>query len=195
MKTLKLFSPYQLSRMSEAEIRKEYSRLRSVANKRLARLQAQNIGKTARTGYRFPTIAQVESSSKATIASELADVSKFLKDERTTVTGEKKFLSDFQKMMTDKGYGDIVETPEEIYNTIEFLEQLREMHKDRILPSGDALDALQEAERLNIPREKLLNNIEIFVDHLDDLRGVLPTKGGRTFSSSRINSLINKWTR
>ena len=158
----KLYTPYQMSRMSEKEIRAAYSELRSVANKRLGRLEAQGLNMTARTGYRFPTIRSIEESSRATIASELADVSKFLKDERTTVRGEKKFLNDFQEMMIDKGYGDLVETPDEIYKTIEFLEELREIHKDKILPSGDTLDALQEAERLNISKDKLIENIDIF---------------------------------
>lgn len=191
----KLYSPYQLSKMSDSEIRKAYSELRSIANKRLSRLQEQNLNVTARTGYRFPTIAKIEESSRATVASELADVSKFLRDERTTVRGEKKFLSDFQEMMIDKGYSDLVETPDEIYKTIQFLEELRELHKDKILPSGDALDALQEAERLNIPRDKLYANIEIFVAHLDELQNVKPSKGGIEFSSRRINNLIRKWER
>lgn len=196
MKTSKKgYSPYQISNMSDAEIRAEYSRLRSIANKRLNRLQEQNLGMTARTGYRFPTIRQVQESSKATVASELADVSRFLRDERTTVSGEKKFLNDFKEMMIDKGYADLVESLDEIYKTIEFLEDFRDLHKDKILPSGDALDALQEAERLNMPKEKLLDNIDIFVSHIEDLRNVQPSKGGRSFSSSRIDSLLRKWTK
>ena len=189
----KLYSPYQLSKMSDSDIRKAYSELRSVANKRLSRLEAQGLGKTARTGYKFPTIKSIKESSRSTVASELADVSKFLRDERTTVRGEKKFLKEFQEMMTDKGYGDLVKTPDEVYRTIEFLEDLREAHKDKILSSGDALDALQEAERLNIPRNKLMDNIDLFVSNLDSLRDVKPSKGGAEFSSRRMNNLIKKW--
>ena len=97
--------------------------------------------------------------------------------------------------MTDKGYGDLVETPEDIYKTIDYFDELREQHKDKILPSGDALDALQEAERLNIPHDKLVDNIEMFVSHLDDLKNVKPSKGGAEFSSRRMNNLIRKWTK
>lgn len=190
----KLYSPYQISNMSDSAIRKAYSQLRSVANKRLARLEKQGLGMTARTGYKFPTIKNIEESSKATIASELADVSKFLRDPRTTVTGEKEFLRNFKEMMTEKGYQDLVETPGEIYKTLEFMEEIRETNNDKVLPSGDALDALQQAERLKIPIEKVKENIEIFVQHLDELEDVKPTKGGRKFSSQRLNALIRKWT-
>ena len=191
----KLYTPYQMSRMTDKEIRAAYSELRSIANKRLGRLEAQGLNMTARTGYRFPTIKNIEQSSRATVASELADVSKFLRDERTTVRGEKKFLNDFQEMMTEKGFGDLVETPDEIYRTLEFLEELREVYDDRIYSSGDALDALQEAERLNIPKEKLFDNIDMFISHVEELRNVKPSKGGAEFSSRRINNLIKKWTK
>ena len=190
----KLYSPYQISNMSESAIRKAYSELRSVANKRLGRLEQQGLGMTARTGYKFPTIKNIEESSKATIASELADVSKFLRDPRTTVTGEKEFLKNFKEMMTEKGYSDLVETPEDIYKTLQFMEEIRDTNNNRLLPSGDVLDVMQQAERLKIPMEKLKDNIDIFVQHLDELENVQPTKGGRTFSSRRLNALIKKWT-
>ena len=180
--------------MSESAIRKAYSQLRSIANKRLSRLERQGLGMTARTGYRFPTIKNIIESSKSTISSELADVSKFLRDPRTTVTGEKEFLRNFKEMMTEKGYSDLVETPEEIYNVLDFMEEIRETNNNKILPSGDALDALQQAQRLKIPIEKFKENIDLFVQHLDELEDVKPTKGGRKFSSQRLNALIRKWT-
>lgn len=190
----KLYSPYQISNMSESAMRKAYSELRSIANKRLARLEKQGLGMTARTGYKFPTIRNIEESSKATIASELADVSKFLRDPRTTVSGEKQFLNNFREMMTEKGYSDLVETPDDIYKTLQFMEEIRDTNNNRLLPSGDVLDVLQQAERLKIPIDKLKDNIDIFVQHLDELEDVKPTKGGRTFSSQRLNALIRKWT-
>lgn len=192
-KDYKLYTPYQMSGMKDSEIRKAYSELRSIANKRLGRLEKQGLGMTARTGFKFPKIAEIESSSKMTVASQLADVSKFLRDPRTTVSGEKAFLADFKEMMTEKGYGDLVDSSDQIYKTIEFLEDIRETHSNKILPSGDALDAMQHAQRLKIPMDKFKDNIDMFVQHLDDLDRTQPTKGGRTFSSRRLNALIRKW--
>ena len=194
MKKPKLFTPYQLASMTDAAIRKEYSKLRSIANKRLGRLQAQGLGKSARSGYRFPTIKDIESSSRATVASELADVSRFLRDPRTTVTGEKSFLENFKEMMSEKGYADLVETPDDVYKVLEFMEEIREENNNKVLPSGDALDALQQVQRLKIPMDRFKENIDLFVQHLDDLENVQPTKGGRKFSTQRLNALIRKWT-
>lgn len=193
MKKPKLFSSYQIGSMSEKEIRAEYSRLRSIANKRLGRLESQGLNRTARSGYRFPTIKQIEQSSKSTTASELADVSKFLKDIHSTVTGEKKFIKEFQETMIEKGYGDLVETVDDIYKMVDFMDEMREIYGDKLYSSGDLLDVLTEAERLNIPHDKLKEHIDLFVSNVDAMKGVQPTKGGKTFSSSRINSLVKKW--
>lgn len=191
-KSYERFTPYKINKMTESQIRREYSKLRSVANKRLTRMQKLNIGMKAREGFRFPTIKEIEGSIYS-VGSMLADVSKWVSDYRSSVTGEKQFLNDFQEMFTEKGYGDLVETPEQIYTTIKFLESIREDYNDQLLPSGDALDALQQAERLKIPHEILLENIDLFVAHLDDLENVQPTKGGRKFSTRRLNALIKKW--
>ena len=195
-----IYTPYKMESMTEAQIRAEYSKLRSVANKRLQRLDSAGIGMRALSGYRFPTIAQIQSSSKDTVASELANVSRWLGDYRSTITGERQFISEFQEMMRSKDYGSLVETPEDVYKVIGLLDDLREKYKNDLLRyrSGltdkDIFDALQQAQRLRMPIEALKQNIELFVANMDALEKVQPTKGGRTFSSSRVNALVRKWT-
>lgn len=196
-----VYTPYRMESMSESQIRAEYSKMRSIANKRLRRLESAGIGMRALSGYKFPTIAQIESSSKSTVASELASVSRWLGDYRSTITGERQYISEFQDMMRGKGYGDLVKTSEDVYNVVRLLDDLREKHKNELLKyrSGltdqDIFDALQQAQRLNMPIEALKKNIELFVANMDALEKVQPTKGGRTFSSSRVNALVRKWTK
>ena len=199
-----IYTPYKMESMTEAQIRAEYSKLRSVANKRLQRLDSAGIGMRALSGYRFPTIAQIESSSKDTVASELANVSRWLGDYRSTLTGERQFLEEFRSMMRSKNdgmYASLVDTVQGTYELIGLLDDLRERYKNDLLRyrSGltdkDIFDALQQAQRLNMPVEALKQNIELFVANMDALEKVQPTKGGRTFSSSRVNALVRKWTK
>ena len=196
-----IYTPYKMESMTEAQIRAEYSKLRSVANKRLQRLGSAGIGARALSGYRFPTIAQIQSSSKDTVASELANVSRWLSDYRSTLTGERQFIAEFKEMMQGKGYGSLVETPEDVYKVVGLLDDLRDKYKNDLLRyrSGltdkDIFDALQQAQRLKMPIEALEKNIELFVANMDALEKVQPTKGGRTFSSSRVNALVRKWTK
>lgn len=200
-KKYEVYTPYNMGSMTEKQIRAEYSKLRSVANKRLQRLQESGLGMRALKGYKFPTIAQIESSSKSTVSSELASVSRWLSDYRSTITGEKQFISEFQDMMLGKGYGDLVKTPEDVYKVVEMLDDLREKHKNDLLKyragltDQDIFDALQQAQRLKIPVDALKKNIELFVANMDALEKVQPTKGGRTFGSNRINALVRKWTK
>lgn len=191
----KLYTPYQIEKMSDAAINKAYSQLRSIANKRLQRMQAQDIGKRAREGFRFPTIKEVQESSKWSMESQLADVSRFLRSERTTVSGEKKFLNEFVEQMQEKGYGDLVKSYDDIYNTIEFMDQMREQYSDKVFDSGDALDAYQHAQALGIPKEKIKDNIELFISHVDEFTNIQPNRNGKPIGQKRLNNLIKKWTK
>lgn len=186
-----LFTPSQVRKLSDKAARAAYSELRSIANKRIQRKNKQGLG---RSSTLFPTIQQITESSFSTIQSALADVSKFLKSPRTTVSGEKKFLADFKETMIEKGYADLVETQEEIYNMIDYMEYLREQYSDKLFDSGDALDVLQEGERLNIKLEDLKANYEVFASNLEAMEKLRPSPKGAQFSQRRISNFIKKWS-
>lgn len=189
----KLFTKYQTGKMSGAEINKAYSNLRKIANKRLQRLQAQNLGRSAREGFRFPTIKEINGSSRWNVESKLLEVSQFLRSERTTVTGEKRFIADFVSNMESMGYGDLVTNLDDIYNMLEYMEYLREQYGNKLFDSGDALDVLQQAQRLNIPIDKVTKNYDLFASNLNKMEKLKPSKSGVEFSQRRINNLIKKW--
>ena len=186
---MKLFTPSQIGKMSARAINAAYSGLRSVANKRIQRMTAQGLG---RNKSLFPTIQQINDSSFGDMRSALADVSTFLRSSRTTVRGEKKFLSEFKETMIEKGYSDLVETQEDIYNLIDYMEYLREMYSDKLFDSGDALDVLQESQRLNIKLEDLKANYEVFASNLEAMEKLRPSPGGAQFSQRRLNNFIKK---
>ena len=188
---MRSFIPHSKIRSTaESVLRKSYSELRSVANKRIQRLSGQGLG---RNRSLFPTIQQIQESGLHSIGSALADVQTFLRSSRTTVKGEKRFLNEFRKTMTEKGYGDLVESNEDIYNMIDYMDYLREQYGEKLFDSGDALDVLQEGQRLNIPPEKLRDNYELFASNIDKMEKLRRSPGGREFSQSRINKLIKKW--
>ena len=187
------YRPSEISRMSESEIRKEYSRLRSIANKRLMRQESAGVGIRARTGFRFATIEQIESSSKWTVSSQLADVSAFLRSPRTTVKGEKRFLSQFRDRMVADGRGELVDTVDKIYNLLELLDEKREELGAALFSSGDVFDVYEEADRLNMPFDMVQDNYSILLENIDKLENIEPTKGGRSFDKRRMDALIRKW--
>ena len=191
---MKLYSPYQIHKMSDRDINRAYSSLRSIANKRLQRMQAQNIGIRAREGFRFPTIAQINESSKDTVSAALADVSAWLRSDRTTIKGEKKAVAQFQSVITELGYSDLVSDLDKTYQTMKYLEKLREDFSDKVYDSGDALDVIQHAERLNISKEILDANINTFVEHSKKfLKIKAPNRTG--YTPVAVQRMIDKYTK
>ena len=95
--------------------------------------------------------------------------------------------------MIEKGYSDLVSTNEDIYNMIDYMDYLREQYGEKLFDSGDALDVLQEGQRLNIPPEKLRENYDLFASNIDKMEKLRKSPGGREFSQARINKLIKKW--
>ena len=181
----------QIRTASDATLRKMYSEFRSVANKRIQRLNKAGLRESASL---FPTIQQIRDTDKIDMRSALADVQKFLRSPRTTVSGQKKFMNEFKETMIEKGYGDLVESNEDINRMINYMDYLREMYSEKLFDSGDALDVLQEGQRLNIPLEKLQENYDLFASNLDKMEKLRRSPGGREFSQSRINKLIKKWS-
>lgn len=187
-------NPYKISKMSLSEINKEYTRLRAIANKRIARLEQAGMRAWGReSGIPFATIQQIKESSKWDVASQLAEVSRFLR-KRSTVTTERRYLESFSDIMKSKGYGSLVATYSDAYALMDFMEEMREQYSDKVFDSGDALDVLKEAERLKIPLDKVKANFEEFMAHVDELEKVNPSKNGTEFSQRRINNLIKKWS-
>lgn len=102
------YTPYALlvklgkEEITEKDLRKEYTRLRNIAQKRVARLKAdpllkhlENVKDAISTG--FPTLKEIGKSSTA-LAGNLASVRAFLGKEESTVYGaRRKFERNVQK--------------------------------------------------------------------------------------------------
>ena len=94
-----VYYPYRLEQMDESALRKEYTRLRKIANKRLARLQASKykdseLAKEYAGG--FEILANVSDLPR-----ELTALARFVASERSSITGlkqiEKKSISTLQQ--------------------------------------------------------------------------------------------------
>ena len=94
-----IYYPYRLEQMDENALRKEYTRLRKIANKRLARLQASkykdtDLAKEYAGG--FEILANV-----ADLPRELTVLARFVASERSSITGlqriEKQSISTLHK--------------------------------------------------------------------------------------------------
>lgn len=184
-------TPSKIGKMTSSEINKEYSRLRSIANKRIGRLAKQGL---TRNVTKFATIQQIKDSSKWDVGSQLAEVSRFLRMKESTVTGAKEKIDDFRSSIIDMGFGNLVSNIEDSLKLMNYFDTLRERISDKLYDSGDALDVYEQGQRLNIPTEKLVEHYDEFVSNLSKLEKVKLSKNGNEFSQRRINNLIKKWS-
>ena len=97
-----VYYPYRLEQMDESALRKEYTRLRKIANKRLARLQASKYkdSELAREyAGGFEILANV-----ADLPRELTVLARFVASEKSSITGLKKMETKAISTLHQHGY-------------------------------------------------------------------------------------------
>lgn len=132
------------------DVRKEYSRLRSIWRKRYERLLKSdykdiNIVKD-RPIQRYKQLKDITSDRELYhLLSELATI---IGSDRTTVTGLKKREKE-QMVHINDVYGTELKTHEDFQNFGRFMEQLRDFASDRIYDSDFAVDLYSDGEKLS----------------------------------------------
>lgn len=132
------------------EVRKEYSRLRSIWRKRYERLLKSdykdiNLVKD-RPIQRYKQLKEITSDRE--IYHLLSELSTIIESDRTTVTGLKKQEKEQMKHINDV-YGTELKTHEDLLNFGRFMEQIRDFASDRIYDSDFAVDLYSDGEKLS----------------------------------------------
>jgi len=132
------------------DVRKEYSRLRSIWRKRYERILKSdykdvNIVKD-RPIQRYKPLKDITSDRE--IYHLLSELATIIESNRTTVTGLKKLEKEQMQHINDV-YGTELKTHEDILNFGRFMEQLRDFASDRIYDSDFAVDLYSDGEKLS----------------------------------------------
>ena len=132
------------------DVRKEYSRLRSIWRKRYERLLKSdykdiNLVKD-RPIQRYKQLKDITSDRE--IYHLLSELATIIASDRTTVTGLKKQEKEQMRHINDV-YGTELKTHEDLLNFGSFMEQLRDFASDRIYDSDFAVDLYSEGEKLS----------------------------------------------
>lgn len=112
-----LYTPYALESWPDRQMRKEYTRLRDIAQKRLKRLSQDPISGTSDV-YKefaggFPTIKAMRGDRKA-LEQALADVARFVRSKESTVGGARESF----KARLGAGGIDADDVPEDQYTSL-----------------------------------------------------------------------------
>lgn len=132
------------------DVRKEYSRLRSIWRKRYERLLKSDYKDinlvTDRPIQRYKHLKDITSDRE--IYHLLSELSTIITSDRTTVTGLKKQEKQQMQHINDV-YGTELKTHEDLLNFGCFMEQLRDFASDRIYDSDFAVDLYSDGEKLS----------------------------------------------
>lgn len=144
------------------DVRKEYSRLRSIWRKRYERLLKSdykdiNLVKD-RPIQRYKQLKDITSDRE--IYHLLSELATIIASDRTTVTGLKKQEKEQMQHLNDV-YGTNLKTHTDLLNFGKFMEQLRDFASDRIYDSDFAVDLYSEGEKLST--SKLLDLYKEFL--------------------------------
>lgn len=132
------------------DVRKEYSRLRSIWRKRYERLLKSDYKDinlvTDRPIQRYKQLKDI--SSDREIYHLLSELATIIGSDRTTVTGLKKREKEQMAHINDV-YGTELKTHEDFLNFGSFMEQIRDFASDRIYDSDFAVDLYSDGEKLS----------------------------------------------
>lgn len=121
------YTYYNLDSRTESELRKEYSRLRAIANKRITRLEKAGFGESPileRYGQGFTKTSSIAKGDIASIKKALYELVWFSSDERSTVSGERKAMAKEIGKLRESGY-DFV-TTDNYYKFKRFMQEMRD---------------------------------------------------------------------
>lgn len=132
------------------DVRKEYSRLRSIWRKRYERILKSdykdiNLVKD-RPIQRYKQLKDITSDRE--IYHLLSELATIIASDRTTVTGLKKQEKEQMQHINDV-YGTELKTHEDLLNFGRFMEQLRDFASDRIYDSDFAVELYSDGEKLS----------------------------------------------
>lgn len=131
------------------DVRKEYSRLRSIWRKRYERLLKSDYKDinlvTDRPIQRYKQLKDITSDRE--IYHLLSELATIIASDITTVTGLKKREKEQMQHINDV-YGTELKTHEDLLNFGIFMEQLRDFASDRIYDSDFAVDLYSDGEKL-----------------------------------------------
>ena len=166
------YTPSNLKAMLEgdkelsSQVRKEYTRLRDVAQKRLKRLKAAGYEDTE--GYKrnvahYPKLKDIQTKSE--LAQRLSDLSRFIKSELSTVSGIKERERKTLESLSEHGYDFVNEG--NLSDFGDFMEQYRDQLLDMEYDSGDAAEVYQVAIKHKLDPEEVAQNFEFYLENLE----------------------------
>lgn len=174
------------ARLTPNEARKEYNRLRRIANKRLEALGRNFPESKIYREYagRFPAAGK---ESERRIYNRLYEVSKFLLQKMGSVTGQRAYRKRAIASLREAGYDFINESNFDAFT--DFMEEVKSHSESRGYDSEQIVELFERTEKENADPEEVAKH---FSEYLDNEDIALPKKKAEPRTKQKPKREIDK---
>lgn len=184
--TIEYYNPqYLINNYTSSVLRKEYSRLRAIAVKRLSRLSKAGFGKSSAYKYNITNTKKLSELTERQVPLALSQLARFIHNPLSTVTGQYELRA--QKIKKLQSY-DYDVTEENFQNFTDFMELLSEQAID-LQYDSEAVVKLWEATRYKVSPTAMAKDLESWLKNRDKI-SKLPDIESK--SADEILSLLKK---
>lgn len=169
---------------NRAAVRKEYTRLRDISQKRLKRLKAAGLDDTQAylKNYRhYPKLKDIKSDSE--LASRLSDLARFITAKGSTISGQKDIMRKSLTTLHDTGYTFVNE--ENFRDFGKFMEEYRNQMLDMSYDSGDAAELYGVTIKHQLDPEKVKADFEFWLENLDRAEKLRKSKSAGNYEKTK----------
>lgn len=171
------YTPYYLNKHTEAELRKEYSKLRSIVRKRQERLEKSEFAELSEVKHygKLPPIAQIKNKQQLVYA--LAEAKRFLYQD-ISITRFKRERKGMIAKLNANGYDFI--TQQNFTSFVEFMEAMRIIAQNTIVDSEIIAMLYNSVSKGKISASKLQKWFADFIKKQEQSARDYPAKYSRT---------------
>ena len=171
------YTPYYLNKHTEAELRKEYSKLRSIVRKRQERLEKSEFAELSEVKHygKLPPVAQIKNKQQLVYA--LAEAKRFLNQD-ISITRFKRQRKDMVSKLNANGYDFI--TQQNFTSFVEFMESMRTIAQNTIVDSEIIAMLYNSVSKGKISASKLQKWFTDFIKKQEQSARDYPAKYSRT---------------
>lgn len=193
--------------MTEREAKKEYGRLRSIAQGRLRSLQKSEFANTS-TAQRewvtdegevikgFPSVSDLSvewggALRKKEFAKALVAVTRFLESSTSTVTGMQEYRRKALETLQAHGYNI---SAEQFLSFGEFMQEFRAEYGRKARGSEEAVDLFETMEHADIPTSYVMGRFRQWLENKEKIKALIDRERG-SLDGWSADKIIDKVTK
>lgn len=162
------YNPQNVRELSDAQLRKAYSEVRSIARKRVERMAKSEFADTDIANRSFPTVRQVKTED---LRNALLDVSQFVRDPRSLLNYHRNIVTKTINTLESHGYAI---PRENLKDFGDFMEFARDRWKGRKMPPSDYVASIYEtASKKGISAKTLMREFRTWLDEEESMDSLM----------------------